>query len=135
MDQGIASLLVQAFYAWTVHVLIRKKALTAFVIFGTIICFGEYYVSSEFVDWSRYKPLVIVWLATNVATDNTVSLSLWLHLVFELPLAGMYTNALLSILNSGSYRESAVDSSDILLTEDPQFTTVLRSVASIAEGF
>lgn len=39
--QGLTALLVQGFYAWTVHVLIRRKILTAFVVLGSVICFGK----------------------------------------------------------------------------------------------
>ena len=86
--------------------LIRKKVLTAFVVLGSVLCFGKFsrsrtvcttvfiacclgasiasaYISRqpEFEEWSKHKSTMVVWLTASVATDNIVCLSLLLYLV------------------------------------------------------
>jgi len=179
---GFIAFAVQGFFAWTVHILIRRMLLTVFVITSTIICFGASvgcaYVSRnpELAGLQRYKPLIVLWLVANVVVDNTVSFSLFLYLrkrrllqshtvlrfttaflatgmltslgniaaiitfftngpelAFDLPLSGMYTNALLSILNCNSYRDASSDHTDILLSDGPQLTSVMCSMPPMPE--
>ena len=96
-------LVAQGFFAWTVHVVIRSRTLTSAVICGAVTCFGEYTIivhiqdydvavvcgsnfvamvgKASFFEWEAYRPLLILLLVSNVATDNLVSASLFWYLV------------------------------------------------------
>ncbi|ETW76926.1 hypothetical protein HETIRDRAFT_446619 [Heterobasidion irregulare TC 32-1] len=156
MTIGIIATMVQLFYAWRVKVLTgRRWWMIAVIVPSIISCTGATVLSivnlvdqSSITAVARYRPIVIVWLASSALTDTIISvilvsylrhrrtgfsstddtvnkiirltvqtglltslfaildLTLYLslqtahHVMINLPLAKLYTNSLMSSLNS-----------------------------------
>ncbi|KAF9469498.1 hypothetical protein BDZ94DRAFT_1303209 [Collybia nuda] len=144
---GVTAFVVQSFFAWRIHILIRSRALSILIVvlsavqmlasIGAVI--GGVMVK-EFAKFVHLKQVSLVWLLGSVVTDAIITVSLvsflknartgfrstdhltsriirftvqtgllttmfavassLLHLAFGLPLSKLYTNSLLSSLNS-----------------------------------
>ncbi|KAJ3516174.1 hypothetical protein NLJ89_g1288 [Agrocybe chaxingu] len=143
--QGLIASLVQFFFAWRVLVLTRSAPLAAAVVLGSlaggagaVAAAIEVGRTPQFVEFRRFKSVVIIWLASESITDvfittilvwhlhlqilqrilvtvqtgfitslvATLDLIFFLtdptgtHLIFNFPLCKLYTNSLMSSLNS-----------------------------------
>ncbi|ETW76895.1 hypothetical protein HETIRDRAFT_152352 [Heterobasidion irregulare TC 32-1] len=170
MTIGIIATMVQLFYAWRVKVLTgRRWWMIAVIVPSIISCTGATVLSivnlvdqSSITAVARYRPIVIVWLASSAltdtrnqrtgfsSTDDTVNkiirltvqtglltsvfaildLTLYLslqtahHVMINLPLAKLYTNSLMSSLDSRQGRQ--YDSSNGSIIGSSQFKSASK---------
>ncbi|KAJ3864410.1 hypothetical protein EV359DRAFT_73063 [Lentinula novae-zelandiae] len=116
---GIIGGLVQSFYGWRVQILLGNWFVTLIIFVGALAnmlmgiatAIGADIVKA-FSEFQRFQVVVIIWAVTAMAADLIIMATLVLHLVnyhssfhgkhlfFNFTLAKLYTNSLLSSLNS-----------------------------------
>jgi len=80
---GVIASTVQLFYGWRVQVLIKKRWLTSLIYFFALIGGLSSIVTSvycnlipEFAKWSRFAPVVELWVSCAIVADTIITFSL-----------------------------------------------------------
>ncbi|KAF4590347.1 hypothetical protein EYR38_009646 [Pleurotus pulmonarius] len=133
---GIIATIVQLFFSWRIKVLTSNNGIFAVVVVcalvglaGSLFTAVEVTKSVSFEEFRRFKWAVIVWLCSEAFGDLVITGTLvtFLHLIFNFALSKLYTNSLMSTLNSRkgwrlATSQSSVPSEGVLCLATPTGT-------------